>query len=68
MANGRLERPTNDHDCWGFVGLANSMASVSDGVIWASPSVVILLMGLDSLSVGIKALSWCSQHRSGPTG
>jgi hypothetical protein len=28
--------------------------------------VVVLLMGLDSSAVGIKALSWCYQHRSGP--
>jgi hypothetical protein len=35
-------------------------------VTWPLANMVVLLTGLDSSAVGIKALSWCCQHRSGP--
>ena len=35
-------------------------------VIWPLANMVVLLTGLDAFEVGIKALSWCHQHRLGP--
>ncbi|HVD82017.1 MAG TPA: hypothetical protein VNB87_15930 [Propionibacteriaceae bacterium] len=34
-------------------------------MIWLLANVVVLLMGLDSFAVGIKALSWCSNTARG---
>jgi hypothetical protein len=47
-------------------GSKSSTRSLSVGVTLPLANVVVLLMGLDSSAVGIKALSWCYQHRSGP--
>jgi len=47
-------------------GSRSSTRSASVGVIRPLANMVVLLMGLDSFAVGIKALSWWLQHRSGP--
>jgi hypothetical protein len=47
-------------------GSRSSTTSASVGVICPLANVVVLLVGLDSFAVGIKALGWCYQHRSGP--
>ena len=47
-------------------GSGSSTRRASAGVIWPLANMVVLLMGLDSSAVGIKALSWCLQHHSGP--
>ena len=47
-------------------GSCSSTRSASVRVIWPLANMVVLLAGLDSSAVGIKALSWCYQHRSGP--
>jgi hypothetical protein len=47
-------------------GSTSSTRSFSVGVTLPLANVVVLLMGLDSSAVGIKALSWWYQHRSGP--
>jgi hypothetical protein len=49
-----------------FLGSRSWTHSASVGVIWPLANMVVFLMGLDSSAVGIKALSWCYQHRSGP--
>jgi len=47
-------------------GSRSSTRSESAWVTWPLANMVVLLTGLDSSAVGIKALSWCCQHRSGP--
>jgi hypothetical protein len=46
-------------------GSRSSTRNASVEVIWPLANMVVLLMGLDSLAVGIKVLSWCYQHKLG---
>ena len=61
VENGGLVWPANDDDCRGLIGLDQLDGELSTAVIWPVASSVILLMGLDSFVVGIKALSWWLQ-------
>ena len=44
-------------------GSRSSTGRASAWVTWPLANMVVLLTGLDSSAVGIKALSWCCQHR-----
>jgi hypothetical protein len=65
MKEGRLDGPSAEDRRWRLVSLEQFDGQCVGWGDLGFAQVVILLMGLDSLSVGIKALSWCSQHRSG---